>query len=150
MSPRHHVTTSPDSFTFIELLFVVAIIAVIVGVSVPQMKAAFNRMQFNGFCERLQSSMNYIHDRSVVEQEVISLVIDKKNKRYWVEYKDLPKKEKVQYIPDDIELETDSERIFFYPNADIDKVTIRIKSEGQKDISLTTKGVFGGVRIQAR
>jgi len=143
-------TDRPKGFTFIELLFVIAIIAVIVGVAQPQLKAAFIRIRFNDFCAKLQSLMNYTHGRSVVEQELLCLVIDKKNGRYWTENIDLQKKDKIYSIPEGIDLETDSERVFFYPSADIDKVTIKIKAQGQKDTLLTTKGVFGGVRIQAR
>ena len=137
------------SFTFIELLFVIVIIAVMAGISVPRLKSVYNRMQFSVFCADLQSLMNYIHDRSVVEQEVMTLTIDNKNRSYWLEYKESQNKEKTHYIPKGIEIEADSTKVFFYPNGDIDKVTVKIKGADSLREELTTKGVFGGIKLNA-
>jgi len=44
-------------------------------------------------------------------------------------------------------LETDKTAIFFYPDGEIDKVSVEIINFEKQHITLTTKGIFGGAKI---
>lgn len=141
---------SATAFTFIELLIVIIIIGILTGVSWPQFKKAFNTLQLNSFSQTLQSAMNYLHNRSVVEGKIIYSYIDNEKKEYWAQEKDSPNRLKTYPLPPGITIETDKQEVFFYPDGQIDKVTIELINPDNQKVVLTTKGVFGGVKLSSR
>jgi len=139
---------SRRGFTFIEILFVVIIIGIMIGVSVPNFRNAFNDIQLRSFSRQLQFFMNYLHERAIVERKIISLNIDNKNRKYWAKIKELPVPLKTYSLPPDIDIEIDRNEILFYPDGEIDKITIKIISANKQEVCLTTEGTFGAVRLQ--
>jgi Tfp pilus assembly protein FimT len=135
--------------TLIELFLVIIIIGVLVGISLPSLKATFNNLRLDSFSRELQSLMNYLHERSIVEKKVIYLNIDNNKKEIWAEIKGEQAQTRLKTLGfgDDIKIETDSEEIIFYPDGEITKATIEVRNHYNQKISLTTKGVFGGVKI---
>ncbi|MBU1091017.1 MAG: prepilin-type N-terminal cleavage/methylation domain-containing protein [Candidatus Omnitrophica bacterium] len=136
------------SFTFIEILFVVIILGILIGISFPQFKKNYHNLLLNSCSGQLQSFMNYLTQHSIVSGEVIYLNIDNAEKRYWAENKEGESILRAYRIPAEIEIESEAEQIAFYPNGELDKVKIRITNLNSQLITLTTKGVFSGVKLQ--
>jgi prepilin-type N-terminal cleavage/methylation domain-containing protein len=135
-----------SGFTLIEILFVVIIIAILIGTSLPRLKNTFEGMQLNTASSRLQSFMNYLSEHSIVTGKVIYLRINNDDKKYWAVTQDKSVLKTIA-IPQGIRIETEAEKIAFYPDGTIDKVTLKLSNNNQY-INLTTKGVFAGVKIQ--
>jgi len=137
------------AFTFIELFLVIAILGILIGVSVPTFRKAFQSQQLKSFTQELQSLINYLHERAVVEEKIIYLNIDDEKKEYWTGIKDNPDRLKTYRIPYDIRVVMDKQEILFYPDGRIEPVTITLTSPGQESIFLTTKGIFGGAKVSS-
>jgi prepilin-type N-terminal cleavage/methylation domain-containing protein len=134
-------------FTLIELLFVVIILGILTGVSLPRFKETFLTLQLDSFSQELQGLMNYVHERAVIEGKVFFLNIDNGAKEYWVIGKGDLQRFKTYRLPGDISVEADKEEIAFYPDGSIDKVNINIITSRNQSVILTTKGIFGGVKL---
>jgi len=96
--------------------------------------------------------MNYLHERSIIEGKIIYFYIDGEENEYWAQIKDQEEKLKTYKIPDGIEIKevdypADDKRIIFYPDGRIDKVSIGLENRYKQEVVLTTKGVFGGVKL---
>lgn len=139
--------TGRRSFTFIELILVIALIGILSVVAIPQFRKTFNDLQLNNFARDLQSFMNYLEQRSIVERKIITLNVDDVNKEYWAQIKDEPNRLKTYSIPKEINTETNQSQIRFYPDGQIDAVTISLINPSNQRLRLTTEGVFGGVKI---
>lgn len=134
-------------FTLIEVLIVVIIVSILAVISLPQFKKTFNEIQLHSFSQELLSFMNYARERSIVEGKIISFGIDNEKKEYWAIEKDALQRLKTRHIPDAIQIEMDRKEILFYPDGYIDKATLKIINADNRTLSLTTKGVFGGIKL---
>ena len=131
-------------------MFVISIIIVFVGLALPAFKNNFNNLELSSCSKKLQALFIYLHEQAIVEREVIYFSIDPENKKCWAK---IAGEEGVLYtysIPPRIEIETEQQQIAFYPDGTIDKVTISLKNSANQVVKLTTKGVFGGLKIEAQ
>ncbi|MCX5712169.1 MAG: prepilin-type N-terminal cleavage/methylation domain-containing protein [Candidatus Omnitrophica bacterium] len=141
------------ALTFIELLVVIIIIGMLAGLAFPNLRRSFNSAQTEEFSRQLQFTMNYLRDKSVVEQKVIFLSFDPQGKSYsaWFQAQNLMFK--TYSLPAGIDIRIskksnpDDPAVYFYPDGRIDAVDIGIACAG-KSIILTTEGVFGKVKIK--
>jgi len=136
-------------FTLIEILFVVIILTILVGVAIPSIKNTYSTLELNNFAGQLQAYMNYLSSQSVISGEAICLNIDNDNRQYWSAVMDSESKLKTVHIPESIKLVTDKKQIVFYPDGSIDTVTITASNLSNQYVNLTTKGVFGSVKMQS-
>jgi prepilin-type N-terminal cleavage/methylation domain-containing protein len=137
------------AFTLIEILFVVIIIAILIGFSAPGLKNTFDGIQLNTVSSQLQSYMNYLCEHSVVVGKTIYLHIDNDGKKYWAVTDD-ESVLRTEAIPQGINIEAKEQVITFYPDGSIDKVSIKLSNNNNQHVDLTTKGVFGGVKVQSQ
>jgi prepilin-type N-terminal cleavage/methylation domain-containing protein len=145
------VTGKTKGLTFIEILFVIIIIGILMGISLPRFRNTFNSLQLVSFSGELQTFMNYLQQRAVIESRVIYLDIDNGNRQYRACSGEKEKNIlKAYQLPDEIKIETDKEKINFYPDGSIDKVTLKIINRDSQYVELTTRGVFGGVKVQSQ
>lgn len=137
-----------SGFTFIELVLVVAIIGVLVGVSIPNLKVKYYDIMLHNSSRQMQAFMNYLSQRSVAQGEAICLAIDKEKNEYSARLKAQENSFKTQHLPRHIAIESDKEEICFYPDGKITGVDIKLSIAAGMSISLTTKGVLGGVKMR--
>ena len=135
-------------FTFIELVLVVAIIGVLIGVSIPNLKVKNYDIQLHTGSRRMQAFMNYLSHRSIAQGEAICLTIDKERNEYSAGIKAQENSFKTQHLPRYIAIESDKDKICFYPDGKITEVDIKLSIAAGAGIFLTTKGVLGGVKIR--
>jgi len=134
-------------FTLIELLFVIIIIGVLVAVSLVNTRRTFDTLRLNSFVNELQIFINFLRERSIVEGEIVDLNIDTQNNKLWAQIKDTQRILKTLPLPEGIIVESEKEQILFFPDGQIDSVTISVINSDNQKVTLTTKGVFGGVKI---
>lgn len=141
-------------FTFIELCIVVIIIGILAGISIPAFRNNARNLELKAFSRELQIFMNFLHERAMVEGKPIYLNIDKERNIYYAVFADNQTVAKSYPIPAEINLEIKKSdpdtgtRIAFYPDADIEKVSITISNFNKKKCTLTTHAVFGKVKIE--
>lgn len=139
-------TGRAKGFTFIEILLVIALIAIMAAISVPKLKKTVDDMQLQIGSDKLQAFIVYLRERSVVEGGIILLTIDTQKKEYWAQAQDSASRLKTYTIPGTINIETDKREVFFYPDGSIDKVTVKLSSPDKRTITLSTEGVYGGIK----
>jgi len=142
--------TGRRSFTFLEILFVIIIIGILAGVSFPALRRTYVDLQLDDCSRQLQAFMNYLDGRAVAEGTIIYLTIDPEGKAYWAQAKDSGSRIRSYSIPSSIAVETDQQQMIFYPDGSIDPCTIKLISSEGRAITLTTKGVFAGVKSQGQ
>jgi len=138
---------SLTGFTFIELLLTIIIIGILIGISVPTFSRTFDNLKLNNFSRDLQTFMNYLRDRSVVEVEIIYLNLDSQGNEFWAKVQGSQSRLKTLPLPEGLKVDTEKNQVLFYPDGHIDGATISITNQHNQKISLTTKGVFSGVKI---
>lgn len=147
-------TGKQHGFTFIELFLVVLIIGVFIGVSLPNLKKSYDSWQLTDFSRQTQSLFGYLRQRSIVEREIISLKIDSDKKEYRAQFQpeaaEEPRPVKTLRIPDSLKVTSSAEEILFYPNGEITTVTLTLSDINNQQASLTTEGVFGGIKLQKK
>ncbi len=139
---------SLTGFTLIELMCVVIIISVMIAVSLPQINKYFDKLELSSFSRDLQVFMNYLCQRAIVERKIIYLNIDQDKKQYWAYTTEEGNILKICHIPDRIRVALEQKQIMFYPDGAIDKVSIKLMNRDNQYVILTTKGVFGGAKLE--
>ena len=145
------------ALTFIEIFLVVLILGIMMAFAIPSLKKTYNNLQLNSAARDLQTFMNYLNERSIVEGKVIYLNIDNEKKEYWAEsinettgvMETLKTYSFDRAISAELskKIVTDESRVLFYPDGQIDKVTIKLTDPDEQSISLTTEGTFGKTKI---
>lgn len=142
-------------FTFIEILFVIIILGILIGVSFPKFRKAFNSLQLSSFSQEFQSFIGYLRQRSIVEEKIIYLNIDNGKKEYWAQVDGADAPFKLSSVPAEISVavakpgQSDSGQILFYPDGRIEPVNITFTNNDNQKVWLTTKGAFGGVKVSS-
>jgi len=144
------VTGKTRSLTFIEILLVIIIIGILIGVSLPSFRKTFNNLQLNSASSELQALMNYVHERAIVEGKVIYFNIDNGTKECWAQIKGASTRLKAYSVPEGVSIEPEKKQILFYPDGSIDSITIKLTNLNNEDVILTTKGVYGRVKLQTQ
>lgn len=143
-------TTGRRGFTFIEILFVVIIIGILAAVSFPALRHTFSRLQLDDAAGQMQSLMNYLAQRSVIEGKLIYLYLDPENKTCYAQLKDSTSRIRTYQIPSEISIGSQKKQVNFYPDGSIDPVTLTLTGKDGDSVTLTTEGVFGREEIQTQ
>jgi prepilin-type N-terminal cleavage/methylation domain-containing protein len=140
----------PKAFTLIEFLLVIIISGILITAALPQLRRSFDNFRLTNFASELQVFMTFLRERAIVEGKIIYLNIDHENNKLLAQIKEAKEALKTLTLPRGLFLESEKKQILFYPDGRIDSVTVAaVNCDGQK-ITLTTKGVFGGVKILAQ
>ena len=153
------VTNRKKSFTFIELLIVIAIVGVLATISVPRFKNAFDNFELESFTKDIFYLCRYLQATAVGEGKIYYLDIDKADQAFSASFKDedsLMRKlggrfGKVYQAPKGAVVSTDpmdKNGVYFYPDGSTDQVLITIENQKKSKFSIIVKGASGGIQIQ--
>ncbi|MEK6564011.1 MAG: prepilin-type N-terminal cleavage/methylation domain-containing protein [Candidatus Omnitrophota bacterium] len=134
-------------FTLIELLLVVLIISITLGLSAPLFRKTFYGLELDLCAEDIAGYMRYIRERSIVEGVPMKFVLDAKEKEYWLEKKDVESGEyarvKGKYggssVSDDVEIESQGNIIYFYPDGSFSSAEIAMINPNKKKLVISVK-----------
>lgn len=130
-------------FTLLELILVILIMAVLLGLSTPEFRKTFNNMQFSRSCSDLSAVLNYARQRAIFTRTEYQVRLDLTEAKFWIEYKG--KSDRVYSLPKGIVINSDKDRLTFYPDGRADSVTITISNDA-KSRTFTTEGTRGHVK----
>ncbi|MDD4938541.1 MAG: prepilin-type N-terminal cleavage/methylation domain-containing protein [Candidatus Omnitrophica bacterium] len=153
------VTNDKKGFTFIELLIVVIIVAILTGVSAPKLKRAFDNLSLQNFVKDIYYLSCYLQARAISEGRTYCLNIDKDSGFLRPAYQeaDTTLKEitgrfgKGLNVPEGViitESPKGKESIFFYPDSSVDKVTLAFENKSKDTATLLLKGISGEIKMQ--
>ncbi len=145
-------------FTFLELIFVILIIAVLTGVSMPMFKNTFLNMQMSQISSDLAEALNYARQSAILNRNEYRVRLNADGGDFWIEYKTFQdnkiKFEKLEgkfgriyNLPKGVSMTSDKDALAFYPNGRADIATIVIKNDKTMR-TFTTEGTTGYVKIK--
>ena len=141
-------------FTFIELLIVIAIIGILSGVVIPNLKVTHSNFRLDSFVKDIYyltkylqiSAISYgrIYRLDIVQAQGDRAIFLAKYKNKNAEFVPVEKRFAKEYkLPQDAEIfsiePADRTSIFFYPEGSMDNTTIVFKNQFGKEISLILK-----------
>lgn len=138
---------SLTGFTLIELLVVVFIISITLGLSTPLFHRTFYGIQLSLCAEDMVSFMRHIRERAVVENTLMRLTLDEKEKKYWLSKKDTESGEFIlvkgkygSYVfADDVEIKSQDNIIDFYPDGSVSSAEIIMSGPNKKKLVISVK-----------
>lgn len=144
-----------DGFTFLEILIVIIVLGVIAGFSIPRFHETFNNLQLKMAAYDLAQFFQYSQGEALREGRTHKIVLD--GQAYWImKENDEEEFERISgrwgrnnLINNNIEVISEKNEIYFYPEGRIDRMEINLK-RGEKTYILTTKERQGYVEIQEK
>lgn len=148
-------------FTFVELIFVVALLTILAAVTVPQLKKSFDSLVLQNFVSDFTSLAGYAQAKAISNGHEVRVNFDLPQKRLLAEtrvvYQDAsgnpaeewsPDKSKV--IPDSVfvTLKENEGRIIFYPDGSSNKAEFEIDGKGGKKYSVSVEEGTGYVNVK--
>jgi len=155
--------TKHKSFTFIELLIVIAIIGILAGIVMPNLKITQSNFALDGFVKDIYYLTKYLQvsaashsriyrlDIAHVQGDRVTFLAKYKNKDG--EFIPLSGRFRKAYpMPLDAIISSidpaDRTSIFFYPDASMDSTTIIFKNKFGKEMTLTLKETGTAMQIK--
>lgn len=165
--PPKPIPNSPSKagFTFIELMLVAILIGVIVGISTPIFRRTFGHLQLDNTSHNLAKIMRYAQQRAIVERQPYRLKFNSSKRAYWLEVAKAevdPLLASKGFVPIKGRFgkrypiprgtvvtfkEEDATAITFYPDGQVDKVTLYLSDQKANTYTLTMAGRIGYVKV---
>ena len=154
---RRLLPTKKNSYTLVELLLVVIILSIIAGIAIPSFRKTYLNLELDNSANNLALLMRYAQAHSVLERRIYRLNFDLREKRCWLtkQLEGAPntfeavssRLGKSLILPKDIEIESESEFVNFYPDGKIDGISIYLKNKNNKTVTVSTEGQIGYVDV---
>jgi len=147
------------AFTFIELLIVIAIVAVLAAVSTPQLRNTFDNFELESFAKDIFYLSRYLQESAISQGKVhvLDIILNEKILQAHVQkaqeqFMPITGRFGKQYtVPKSVEMALEPqglERVYFYPDGHTDEAVIRFTNRHKKQLSLLIKGAGGAIQIQ--
>ena len=133
-------------FTLFEILVVVVIAGILMGASLPRLRASWETWKVKSFSGDLAQVFMFWHQRAVIDAKTFVLKIEPN--RCNINEQGKPEILKSFLVPSEITIQPDKDEVVFFPDGSISPVSIKLLlGSGPKTI-LTTRGVWGGIKIE--
>lgn len=138
-----------SGFTLIELVFVVLIILVLAGISLPRLKKQFLHFELDGAAAQMAYCMDDAALRAKTEGDVFLLGIDREKKEYWVVRNSSDERMKTYRLPRSVGIDAEETEISFYPDAPVEESRVILCSAFEcRDV--VNAGVWGYAKVEVR
>lgn len=155
------------AFTLIELLLVVSLMAVMAGLSLPNLPKYFSSIQLDQTTRHLSHLMRYGQSLAVIHQKEYRLCLSLNDLKYWLE-EEVPEeargqqksasdeksfrkitgeKGRVFSISPGLTIEAEDPDVNFYPDGSMDRVQIVIDAKNRKKMVISTQERRGQVDV---
>jgi prepilin-type N-terminal cleavage/methylation domain-containing protein len=142
-------------FSLIELLFVILLMAVVVGIAVPRFNSTFKQLQLQVFAHDVAKLFAYASKRAVARGEMLRVHFDLEGRRYWLaQAKEEGESERlanrfgrISSVPEAITLDPSAREVTFYPDGRADRLEMFILDSSQDGYQLVTNVWTGGVTL---
>lgn len=133
------------AFTLIELLIAITIFVILATAAIPSLKNSASNMRLDASSRELQSFINRLRQQAIVDSNLIVLNIAQNNFAARLKGQDDVFR---KYSADAaLRVESNKTEVLFYPDGRIDPVEINLIAQNGSCRKLTTKGVFGAVKL---
>ena len=154
-------TSKPSAFTLLELILVLLVLTIIAGFSAVNFKQTFDRYQLFKIVDDLAYHMRYAQSRAIAQNKILRLEFDASFQSYGLSQSSAPAKEGTEgssflpingalgetvRVPDEFKLNTETSRMDFYPDGNIDRGEI-VMCRDQRCFTLSTRQQRGVVKI---
>ena len=134
------------AFTFLEILIVIALIAVLCAAALPRASRQFAAIQLDSFSKRLLAICSYAAARAVIEQNTTLLTVDGRNNTVSLDvagkrYKDFA-------IPDGISVEPGKPDAVFYPDGTNERFRLNVTGAYGRRTEVKAGNSYGGFRVE--
>ena len=141
---------SLTGFTFIEIIFVTIILSILISIAIPNFSNTYNSLQLNNAAWDVYTILDYARDRSMIEQKVFKINIDKISNRVSLLVKEdegdfIDIKENLvrsRHLPMGISIECIKDEIIFFPNGENSGKDIVLKNQLEKTVTLK-RNIYG-------
>ena len=143
------------SFTFIELLIVIAIISTFSLLTFPRIKNTLNRFQLDNFARNIYYLCLYLQDTAARQGSVYCLNIDRNSGQVRGVSTDSTllhsldgRFGKVYHAPTGVTVASEKTGVCFYPDASADDINIIFEDTAENKVILTILGATGEIKIE--
>ena len=144
-----------SAFTLIEILLVMAVMAVIAGLTVPSFGRSFKALKLKKTAEDVAFLMRYAQSRAVSKSQTLSLAFNSERSQYWISqgatddmssgrissHLGRPRK-----IPTGVDVELEQESMSFHPDGSIDKQYVYVCQE-DRCYTISSREQRGAVHV---
>jgi len=137
-------------FTFIEIIFVTIILSILISIAIPNFRNTYYSLRINNAAWDMYTILEYAKDRSLIEQKIFKISIDKTSNVIVLQIKGdegdfIDVREHLvreKHLPTGISIECNKDEIVFLPNGENLGEDIILKNQLEKSITLK-RSIYG-------
>lgn len=143
-----------QALSLVELLLVILLISVLAGLSLPRFRQVYAQVRLQQTANELSQLMRYAQGRAIARQKELQIQFDSDKKSYQL-MRRIPegvkpvegRRHRIYFIPEEIFLEIEKEKLSFFPNGTMDRVKIFLSDQSGRTFTITTKEMRGHVHV---
>ncbi|MFA5059229.1 MAG: GspH/FimT family pseudopilin [Candidatus Omnitrophota bacterium] len=149
-------------FTLVEILLVVALIAILAGLSLPRFSKTYAHFQLQTTAGQITDLMRYAQGRAITKKRTLKLEFDPSYKKYrlseekrspWQDDEEVQEFEEIPgrfgrefLVAENISVEYEDPDIRFYPDGKIDPARIYVCEKNENCLTVSTQEQYGHVQ----
>jgi Tfp pilus assembly protein FimT len=144
-----------DAITFIELLIVITIIAVVSTLAIPQFRKAAVNFELESFVKDIYYLCQYLRSSAISQGKIYCLNLNPNEGKIWATYKDETDFKNLQgrfakpyAVPQTITITSQKTEAYFFPDGSIEEITIDFRNKYERKLTLSIKGAAADIKIE--